>query len=160
MNNGGGKARFSDGALAVPGSQTRRRSRFQPSAIGAHRVPRGAFWSHRTGWGGNRGAARWPAHPTPGRAGSAQGPTRLFVRARAREGRDRRRRWGVGVVAYPPGGKQSRHSALRSALVLGAPSTRIICWNETIYVQWFEPYLQLLAEAQCRPVAVQWLLKD
>ena len=84
MNNGGGKARFSDGALAVPGSQTRRRSRFQPSAMGAHRVPRGAFWSHRTGWGGNRGAARWPAHPTPGRAGSAQGPTRLFVRVRGR----------------------------------------------------------------------------
>src|SRR6516164_2419415 len=98
-----------------------------------------------------------PPYPRSSRLGAGSDKA-IRSRARAREGRDRRRRWGVGVVSYPPGGKQSRHSALRSALVLGAPSTRIICWNETIYVQWFEPYLQLLAEAQCRPVAVQWLL--
>jgi hypothetical protein len=69
--------------------------------------------------------------------------------------------WGVGVVPYPPGGKQSRHSARSLAAEIVA-----------IYLRWLSDYLRyylprylislasLLDEVQCDPTAVQWLLKD
>jgi hypothetical protein len=59
-------------------------------------------------------------------------------------------RYGVGVVPYPPGGKQSRHASV-SASPRSSSVLAIIYCNGNIDFRWLECYLRLLTELQCKP---------
>ena len=73
-------------------------------ATGARRVPRDALRAPLPPW--EETGRRHPAPSASGRAGSAQGPTRLFVRVRAGARRDPARR---DLAAPQPAGGPHRH---------------------------------------------------